>query len=96
LNIPNELAWNTIKDFYEYQGETNIQGSRDAFRLAFSRELIQDGETWLDMIKSRTKTAHTYNEETATEIAKLIIENYYALFVALKNTLLYGIQSQLF
>lgn len=23
-----ELAWNTVKDFYESQGETNLQGSR--------------------------------------------------------------------
>lgn len=27
-----ELSWNVIKDYYEFQGETNIQGSRDAFR----------------------------------------------------------------
>ena len=32
-----ELAWNLIKDYYEYQGVTEIQGSRDAFRLAFNR-----------------------------------------------------------
>jgi DNA-binding HxlR family transcriptional regulator len=24
-----ELAWNVMKDFYEHQGEHNIQGSRD-------------------------------------------------------------------
>jgi len=30
-----ELAWNTIKDYFENQGETGIHGSRDAFRLAF-------------------------------------------------------------
>lgn len=35
----DELAWNCIKDFYENQGETNIAGSRDAFRLAFKRGL---------------------------------------------------------
>ena len=39
-----ELAWNTIKDFYESQGESGIQGSRDAIRLAFRRALIQDGD----------------------------------------------------
>jgi hypothetical protein len=25
-----DLAWNTLKDFYEHQAETGIQGSRDA------------------------------------------------------------------
>ena len=28
-----ELAWNTIKDLFEAQGETGILGSRDAFRM---------------------------------------------------------------
>jgi nucleotidyltransferase substrate binding protein (TIGR01987 family) len=91
-----ELAWNTIKDFYENQGEVNIQGSRDAFRLAFNRGLIQQGEMWLDMVKSRSKTSHTYNEETAQEIAQAIVQDYFLLFVSLKDSLDYGIQGQLF
>ncbi len=36
-----ELAWNTMKDFYEDQGETGIQGSRDTFNLAFRIDHIQ-------------------------------------------------------
>lgn len=36
-----ELSWKVIKDFYESLGEINIQGSRDAFELAFQRGLIQ-------------------------------------------------------
>ncbi len=36
-----ELAWNTIKDYFENQGETGIHGSRDAFRLAFRRGLVE-------------------------------------------------------
>ena len=45
-----ELAWNTIKDFYQDQGsdaisETlGIQGSKDAIRLAFQRGLIRDAK----------------------------------------------------
>lgn len=76
-----ELAWNVMKDWYEYQGTTDIQGSRDAIRTAFGRGLIDDGDTWMDMIGSRIRTAHTYNEETANEIAHSITEKYYALFV---------------
>jgi len=87
-----ELAWNTIKDFYENQGEINIQGSRDAFRLAFNRGLIENGDIWLDMVKSKTKTSHTYNEETANEIANAITNSYFNLFLTLKDTLEYGIQ----
>lgn len=82
-----ELAWNTIKDYFELQGETGITGSRDALRLAFRRGLIEDGKTWMDMLRDRTLTAHTYNENIAEEISCAIINKYYPEFVALKTTL---------
>jgi len=80
-----ELAWNTIQDFYEHQGETGIQGSRDAIRLAFKRGLILDGEIWMKMIKSRALTSHTYNEDTAEEITSEIFDNYYKEFLKLEK-----------
>ena len=64
-----ELAWNLIKDYYEYQGETTIQGSRDAFRLAFRRGLIEDGEGWMNMIESRKKTGLTESEQRHLAVA---------------------------
>ena len=82
-----ELAWNTIKDFYENQGETNIQDSRDAFRLAFRRGLIEDGETWMQMIKDRSQTSHTYNESTVQNIVTDVLQLYYPQFKALAATL---------
>ena len=82
-----ELAWNLLKDYYEYQGVTNLQGSRDAFRLAFNRGLISDGEAWMKMIESRSKTSHTYNEETADEIASAVLNQYYSLFKSLQKTM---------
>lgn len=82
-----ELAWTTIKDFYENQGETGIQGSRDAIRLAYRRQLIKDGDAWMRMIQSRTLTSHTYNEDTARKIASETFNEYYPQFVQLKETL---------
>ena len=78
-----ELAWNTLKDYFEMQGETNIHGSRDVFRLAFKRDLIENGEAWMAMITSRSLTSHTYNEETAEKIAHDTAAVYYQEFVAL-------------
>ncbi|MEZ4740984.1 MAG: nucleotidyltransferase substrate binding protein [Bdellovibrionota bacterium] len=82
-----ELAWNAIKDFYSSQGDTNIQGSRDAFRLAFNRGLIENGEAWMDMVKSRTLTSHTYNQKTADEVVEKILTVYFGLFRALLTKL---------
>jgi nucleotidyltransferase substrate binding protein (TIGR01987 family) len=80
-------AWNTLKDYFEAQGESDIHGSRDAIRLAFRRGVIQDGETWMAMIISRTLTSHTYNEQMAERIATEILERYYPEYVKLKERL---------
>ena len=80
-----ELAWNTLKDYFEAQGETNLHGSRDVFRLAFKRGLIEEGETWMDMIRSRTLTSHTYNEDIAEKIAAEIVNRYFSEFVTLRT-----------
>jgi len=79
-----ELAWNLLKDFFEDQGESNVMGSRDAFRLAFKRGLIDAGETWMSMIKSRALTSHTYNEETAHEVIHSIRSEFFGEFVKLQ------------
>jgi nucleotidyltransferase substrate binding protein (TIGR01987 family) len=80
-----ELAWNVMKDYYEYQGTENIQGSRDAFRLAFQRGLIKDGDGWMKMITSRSLSSHTYNEETVEAISSDIFEKYYDLFTTFEQ-----------
>ena len=79
-----ELAWNCIKDVFEAQGEVGIIGSRDAFRLAFKRGLIENGETWMEMIKSRVLTSHTYNEDVADDISSKIVAEYYPEFIRLQ------------
>jgi nucleotidyltransferase substrate binding protein (TIGR01987 family) len=94
-----ELAWNTLKDYLEYQGNTNITGARDTFREAFQAGLISDGEAWMDMLASRNKTSHTYNEDTAKEIAGSIFQTYYKLYVDLEakmESLQLGSQSEIF
>ncbi|CAK8713448.1 nucleotidyltransferase substrate binding protein, HI0074 family [Candidatus Electrothrix aarhusensis] len=75
-----ELAWNTLKDFLEFKGQSDIYGSRDAIRKAFQLGIIEDGEIWMDMIKSRNRTSHTYNEDTAKEISRTVISVYYSAF----------------
>ena len=80
----HELAWKLLKEFLNYQGNQDIYGSRDATRAAFNLGLIEDGEIWMDMIKDRNRTSHTYNRKTAREIASNITKRFFDLFVALK------------
>jgi nucleotidyltransferase substrate binding protein (TIGR01987 family) len=78
-----ELAWNLLKDYFLYQGNPAISGSRDAIRMAFKQGLVDDGEGWMEMIKSRNQSAHTYNESIAVEISTRILTLYHPLFVDL-------------
>ena len=68
-----------MKDFLEYKGQSDIYGSRDAVRKSFELGLIENGEEWMDMMVSRNKTSHTYNEETAQEICKAVTGVYFSL-----------------
>ena len=78
-----ELAWNVMKDYLEEQGITGIIGSKNAVREAFNKGLIQDGQVWMDMIKDRNSASHTYDEETAEDLFKVIVNIYYNQFNSL-------------
>ena len=60
----HELAWKVMKDYAEYQGYTDVRGSRDAFRKALEMGLIQD-RRWMESIEDRNLTSHNYDDETA-------------------------------
>lgn len=80
----HELAWKLLKSFLSDQGNQDIYGSKDATRAAINLDLIADGEVWMDMIKDRNRTSHTYNRETAREIADSTRDRYFEKFVALQ------------
>jgi len=83
----HELAWNVLRDYLIEKGHQSIHGSRDATREAFKLDLIQDGDTWMDMIRDRNRTNHAYNQDTAESITCNIKERFFALFVELQQTM---------
>lgn len=87
FEFTHELAWNVLKDFLEFKGITGLIGSRDASRSAFKNALVSDGEAWMDMIKARNQTSHTYNLNVANEVAQAILSRFYPAFVNLRQTL---------
>ena len=82
----HELAWKVMKDYEEYQGLTDIMGSRDAIRVAL-RAGILDDDRWMDTISDRNLTSHNYDDETAKHIVNNIINVYYPLFVKFETTM---------
>jgi len=85
FEFTHELAWKVLKDYFEYQGNSSITGSRDATREAFKNGLVEDGNAWMEMINSRNQSSHTYNEETAADIKDKILFGYFDLFVAFQT-----------
>jgi len=87
FEFTHELAWNLLKDFLEAQGIAGLIGSRDAIRTAFKNGLLADGETWMEMIKARNLSSHTYQQDLAQRIANDILTRFYPAFVALEQTM---------
>ncbi len=80
FEFTHELAWNVLKDYLEEQGITGLIGSKDSSREAFKLGLIENGEMWMEMIKSRNLTSHAYDEQIANQIAAAISDQYHPCF----------------
>jgi len=82
-----ELAWNTIKDYMEEQGFTEVNSPRTAIKKAFETGLIVNGHDWMNLLLDRNLTAHTYDEAKATEVERLIHHKYFPLLKELFESL---------
>ena len=87
FEFTHELAWNMLKDYLEQQGIFPLIGSRDASRSAFQNGLVTDGEAWMDMIKARNLTSHTYNPGVADSMMRDILMRFYPAFAVLQQRL---------
>lgn len=82
-----ELAWKVMKDYAEYQGYTDIQGSRDAIRTSLQMGIITD-RTWMETIADRNITSHCYDEAEFMEVLTKVVNVYLPMFKALEEMLL--------
>ena len=87
-----ELGWKMMKDYLEAQGFL-VKTPRETIKQAFQIELIDDGQTWLLALEDRNLTTHTYDEETAIQIEKLIREKYFPVMKDLYDRLKAEVQS---
>ena len=75
-----ELAWNTLKDRLEYDGVVlTTVTPRNVIREAFQARLIEDGETWIDMLTDRNLMSHTYDSAKFEQVIRNIICRYLAV-----------------
>lgn len=74
-----ELAWNMVKDYLEEQGFVDIKSPRGALKKAFEMNILENGHDWMDLLQDRNLTAHTYDEQKASDMEKLIEDKYFPI-----------------
>ena len=70
-----ELFWKAMKRKLEDEGQSTTT-PKDVIRRAFEYNYILDEEIWLQIIKDRNLTVHTYDQNLADELVKHIKEVY--------------------
>lgn len=70
-----ELFWKLLKRILAEKG-VEVLYPKDVLKQAYSGHLIDDELIWLNMLKDRNLTSHTYNEQLADEIYSHIITYY--------------------
>lgn len=78
-----ELSWNLVKDYLEEQGFVDVKSPRTALKKAFEIGIIENGHDWMDLLLDRNLTAHTYDEQKATEMELLILNKYFPILKSL-------------
>ncbi len=73
-----EQCWKTLRNALLLEG-IECGTPRETFQKAFQAGWIQDEKTWLQMLKDRNETSHTYHEEMARKIYSKI-PSYLKLF----------------
>lgn len=75
-----------MKDYAEYQGYTDIRGSRDAIRKALEMNLIDD-RRWMETIEDRNLTSRYCENKELTEVLDRIENVCYPMFLTYEERL---------
>ncbi len=77
-----ELAWKVLKDYLEEEGFT-VVSPRDTLKQAFQAGLLDDGHVWIEALKDRNLTVHTYEEKIAVAVEQKIRDSYFPALLTL-------------
>ena len=69
-----ELSWKFLKDYF-MERDLELNFPKETIQKAFEVHLIENEDLWINMIKDRNMTSHTYDEALAVEIY-MRIRNY--------------------
>jgi len=81
-----ELGWKVLKDYLEGEG-FSVASPRDAIKQAFQSGLLADDHVWIEALKDRNLTVHTYEEKIAAAVEQKIRKAYFPALMAMSRTL---------
>jgi len=76
FEIACELGWKVLKDYLFVNG-ISVQLPREVIKEAFNKEVISNGQIWIDMISDRNATSHEYNVDKVSVILEKVSTLYY-------------------
>ena len=83
-----DLAWKTVQDYLRHHNRPNDNGGPNVIiAQALEDGIIKGDDAWKAMKKSRDLTSHSYDGETADDIADNILGSYHGLFIQLETRL---------
>ena len=77
FEVALELAWKTMKDFLEHEGEVLAPVTpKVVVKAAFSAGVVLEGQVWIDMLDHRNLLSHTYNFASFEKAVEAIASRY--------------------
>lgn len=72
-----ELSWKAAKEYLIDQGVANdLNFPKQVLKAAYGNKMINDENVWLDMLESRNRTSHIYDDRVAAKIAEDIVSRF--------------------
>lgn len=81
-----ELAWKTLKDYLIENG-FDLNSPKEVIRQAFQSEVIVEGEVWMEALKKRNLTSHTYNADVLNNTVNYLVDEFYPVLEKMHNYL---------
>lgn len=84
FEVALELAWKTMTDFLEHEGEVLTPVTpKVVVKAAFAAGVVADGQAWTDMLDHRNLLSHTYDAAAFEDAVLAIRDRYLAAFEGL-------------
>ena len=83
-----ELSWQLLKDRLEYDGVIiSPVTPRSVIRESAAAGIVDEGQTWIDMLTDRNRMSHTYNFDAFELVIRNIQSSYLAVLSELYQRL---------